>query len=99
MDKEIVWVAGQLAEDPSAQEFNPDAWELVGVYTEEELAVDACRTENYFIGPVSLNDTFPPEKTRWVGSYYPKHEMSKEDQLEYYKDQRKVPVLIIEEKN
>ena len=77
---DIVWVVGQITEGGVSS----DEWELSGIYTDESLAIDACRSDDYFIGPVSLNKPFPYERTIWYGSYYPKHEMSKEDQIKSY---------------
>jgi len=46
-------------------------WELVGVYDNEQKAVDACLDWRHFVGPVELNYTCPQEKTDWPGFYYP----------------------------
>jgi len=47
-------------------------WELVGVYTTEKLALDACKTNLHFIGPVILNESVHEKSVFWPGAYYPK---------------------------
>lgn len=34
---------------------------VIGVYNSEDLAVKACRDENYFVMPLTLNETAPHE--------------------------------------
>ena len=47
------------------------SWEFVGVFDSEVKAVASCRTHQYFVGPVRLNEAFPDESCVWVGAYYP----------------------------
>ena len=46
-------------------------WEFGGVFDSEQKAIEACRDDNYFIGPTSLNEPHPHETAEWEGSYYP----------------------------
>jgi hypothetical protein len=47
------------------------AWDLQGVFETEQEAVDACRNENYFVGPVTLGLALPDDALEWPGCYYP----------------------------
>lgn len=49
----------------------PNDWEFIGVFDSEVKAVESCRTYQYFVGPVRLNEAFPDETCEWVGVYYP----------------------------
>lgn len=50
----------------------PDTvWEFVGVFDNEDKALDSCINENFFIGPVNLNETLPDKTEEWPGIYYP----------------------------
>lgn len=46
-------------------------WEWYGLYDSEEKAVARCRTKDYFVGPVILNEEIPDEPREWPGGYYP----------------------------
>lgn len=46
-------------------------WEVVGVYSTEEKAVEACLTGTYFIGPINMDEASPEATTEWPGSYIP----------------------------
>lgn len=50
----------------------PNSWELVGVFSTKQKAIDACENEHYFIGPVLLNEEIKQHALRWPGAYYPK---------------------------
>ena len=47
------------------------AWEFQGVFVSKDLAVSACRTEQYFVAPVILNQQLPDDTREWPGCYYP----------------------------
>lgn len=49
-------------------------WEFHGVFDNEELALKACIRDNFFIGPVNLNQELPDEPENWPGCYFPKEE-------------------------
>jgi hypothetical protein len=57
-----VWVVGRWKET---------TWDLQGVFLTEAGAVEACRDETYFVGPLPLNVALPHETTSWPGAYYP----------------------------
>jgi hypothetical protein len=63
-----LWVVGQNKFE------GPDGivWELGGVFSTEALAVEACRSQEYFVFPVELNEQLPEESIVAPGCYYPK---------------------------
>lgn len=70
-----LWIVGQWKEETTNER---TIWEFQGVFDSEELAIAACRTDDYFIAPATLNKPLPHEFVNWVGSYYPRLQ-SKED--------------------
>ena len=61
-----IWLVGQWkgTETP---------WEVQGVFDSEQKAIAACVDDQYFIGPLTLNEEMPQETMReWPGAYYPK---------------------------
>lgn len=48
------------------------AHETQGVFSTEQLAIDACRDETYFIGPLTLDGTIDHNSTEWEGAYFPR---------------------------
>lgn len=62
-----LWVVGKI--------MNPDTgcdiWEFCGVFDTEKKAIEVCKTENYFVGPVDLNFVVPEPSVNWPNSYYP----------------------------
>lgn len=59
-----VWVVGR-----SPGGLSP--WEVQGIYTDEQRAIEACTEMNFFVGPVELDAAFPVETVTWPGCYYP----------------------------
>jgi hypothetical protein len=47
-------------------------WEICGVFSTEQKAIDVCQDETYFIGPVELDQQLPVETISWPNVYYPK---------------------------
>lgn len=45
-------------------------WEFMGIFEDEEKAVENCTTFKDFVGPIPLNK-YLPEKIVWPGAYYP----------------------------
>ncbi len=45
-------------------------WECVGVFDSQEEAEGECKTRNYFVGPLFLNDPLH-DSVEWPGCYYP----------------------------
>lgn len=61
-----LWIVGQLINIGSHD------WEFQGIFSSEELAISACYTHMYFVGPVQLDVEFPQKTMDWPGAYYPK---------------------------
>lgn len=60
-----LWIAGKRTSDP-------DGWEFQGIFDSEALAVAACLTRDYFIGPAELNLALPDERAEyWPGCRFP----------------------------
>lgn len=68
MSKEL-WIVGKSLDGGTG-----DAWEFQGVFDTEMEAIVACRADEYFIGPVTLNESLPHEAAEWPGAYYPRLE-------------------------
>jgi len=64
MNKEL-WIVGRIVGP------GPNGWEFVGVFDEEQAAIEACPTPSHFLGPATLNERLPDETQPWPGSYYP----------------------------
>ena len=62
-----LWIVGQYV----SGERGSVVWQLSGVFDSKEKAVSACRTWEYFVGSVTLNQQFPHETVPWEGCYYP----------------------------
>ena len=58
-----LWLAGRS--------FDDEPWEVLGIYSSEELAVKRCKLYNDFVGPLDLDIDLPEETTGWLDSYYP----------------------------
>lgn len=64
--KTMVWICGQLyVGKPS------EYWEFQGVFSDEQSAVKACRTCQYFITPVVMDEKFPENTFEFKDSYFP----------------------------
>lgn len=64
-----LWIVGRVVT-------SEDGWEFQGVFSEQVLAIAACKDETYFMGPAVLNEPFPHETTEWEGACYPKAKTS-----------------------
>ena len=62
-----VWICGQY----KSGEFLNTVWDLQGIFSTREKAVAACRNENYFIAPVTVDEVVPDETTSFPGVEYP----------------------------
>jgi len=60
-----LWMVGKIIDDPK--------WEIMGVFSTEEKACSICKDENYFIGPLNLDEVLPDETIEWRGAYYPNY--------------------------
>ena len=65
-----MWVVGRLNFDRGITDY-PFVWQIMGVFSDEELAVKSCTTEHDFVGPIDLNVKLPDEVVKWPGLYYP----------------------------
>jgi len=46
-------------------------WEIAGVFSTEQKAVDVCKTRYFFIMPIIIDKVAPEESVVLEGSYYP----------------------------
>jgi hypothetical protein len=68
MKKELFIVGKYISGDDNGNV----SWELMGVFDNKEKAVEvAKKDENYFYGPVNLNEELKAEKTEWRNCVYP----------------------------
>lgn len=65
-----VWLAVQSSPDASSPT-GQAAFQIIGVFSTEVLAIAACRSSTDCVGPWSLNFVAPRESEPWLGSYYP----------------------------
>jgi hypothetical protein len=63
-----VWVAGQITHVFTEGQ----AWDMQGIFLDEESAKAACRDHTYFIGPMKVGVSLPHETAdAWIGAYFP----------------------------
>lgn len=60
-----LWIVGRAYHEDSF------AWDFCGIFETEEEAIEACKTEFHFIGPVIVGAKLPEERIEWSGAYYP----------------------------
>ena len=62
-----LWICGQH------QSENGDevAWLFQGIFDSKEKAIAACRTDKYFIAPVTLNESLGHEPIAFPDGEYP----------------------------
>lgn len=66
-EKQTAWIVGQfIKETPEGA-----VWDLQGVFANEQLALEACTTPAFFLGPMDINKALPHERCDWPGVYYP----------------------------
>lgn len=70
-----LWVVGKVLN--TDHHMGCDIWEFAGVFDDEKKAVAACKTGNYFIGPIELNFEVPEPSVDWPNAYYPLLEKKK----------------------
>lgn len=63
--EEKIYVVGLV------KEANYLEWGLVGVFWQEEDALAACRTENHFIGTITIGVDYGDTDEEFPDSYYP----------------------------
>jgi len=71
MNKKL-WVVGQFKGSYQYKNISGVCWDLNGIHETEEAAINSCRDDSYFIGPIELNVALPDETTTWPGCYFPK---------------------------
>ncbi len=59
-----VWIAGQVRDDGQH-------WQVVGVFSTEQLAVAAASDDRTFIGPLEVDVYLGDVAMPWPGGYYP----------------------------
>ena len=57
-----VWVCGHVSHN---------GWEVMGIFTEKEVALQYCINVNYFVAPMELNRFVGHETNKWPGLVYP----------------------------
>jgi len=58
-----LWIVGKV--------WSHRFWEYQGIFDDEQMAVDACEDDNWFIGPVKMNEKVPVQCMDWPGAYFP----------------------------
>ncbi len=62
-----LWVVGKNIDEVDSGV----VWELQGVFSTKEFAIQACVAKEYFYGPVELNENLPDKSVDWKGCIYP----------------------------
>ena len=62
-----LWVCGRTLDSTE----NGVVWEIMGIVKSENDASASCRTDRYFVAPMTLDVILPDETTEWPGCYYP----------------------------
>lgn len=70
-----LWVCGKVRKVYSKRLV---VWAIQGIFDSEMQATEACKTDQYFVGPVPLNKELPEEGIEWPGVYFPKRQVDKE---------------------
>ena len=72
MKENIMWIVGKYRSGEDNQ--LSSVWDINGVFDSEEKAIAVCDNRpDYFIGPLTLNESLPDKTTSWFGLYYPAH--------------------------
>lgn len=66
-DTGFCWIVGRREPKPDG----PSDWYIQGVADREDVAVEMCMDDTYFIGPLPINTALPHARIEWVGSYFP----------------------------
>jgi len=62
--QKIVWVAGRT--------YTNFHWELMGIFSTKERAVEACTLDNDFVAAVEIDKKAPAEPTQFPDAFFPK---------------------------
>lgn len=63
-----LWVVGRVR---GALPSGAVAWDIVGIFSGEVLALLACRSPEDFAAPLVLNRPLPASVAGWPGCHYP----------------------------
>ena len=64
---ETFWLVGQYR----SGKFPDIIWEFQGLFTNEDLAIKACKNSNYFYHKVKVNEELPEETFEFPEVIYP----------------------------
>ena len=53
-------------------DYKTGLWDFSGVFDNKELAINACRNEDYWVAEIELNKQLPHEKVDFEFAFYPK---------------------------
>lgn len=67
MKNKKLWVVGEV------KNFEAGSWTIIGIYSDEKIAIKKCKNENQFIGPITLDGKPEYKSKAWKGAYYPKY--------------------------
>ncbi|MBP2657889.1 MAG: hypothetical protein H6Q69_921 [Firmicutes bacterium] len=71
----VVWLVQRFVGgvwDERGEKWGLCEFEITGIFDSEQKAIDACLDHNYVVAPIEINYTFPEERVKIPGSYYPK---------------------------
>ena len=77
MSEVNVWVVGQTFAVENEPEKLHDHWELQGIFSSEDLAMDAInnyQSDYVFLAPLELDSPLPEQSCDWPLLWYPKIE-------------------------
>ena len=62
-----VWITGRVWSNGRGV----SGWEVLGVCSRRDLAVDRCERENDFVAPLLVDEDLPDQQSEWPGASYP----------------------------
>lgn len=74
-----LWVVGEVKNQKTK------AWEIIGIYSTEKLAVSKCNKDR-FVGPIILDGKASYKTQVWKGAYYPKLRIQLSTKKNGYRD-------------
>jgi hypothetical protein len=70
-----LWLVGRFIAKTEAG----TAWDFAGIFSDQVLAIAACRDENYAVAPIVLNEQPPHESQEFEVCWYPHSQPSPPD--------------------
>jgi hypothetical protein len=67
-----LWIVGQFIREVEVDGVVVKDWHFQGVFSTQEAAEAACVTDNYFVGPATLDAVLAHEEIQWENAYYPR---------------------------